>query len=265
MQNRFTPPECPYCRDGWLDTGNPKGAKSGTPRRLCEHCGQIYHDNEYREPALSYYFLKPEPPIYKRWVAAAPITALLIFYILFVFGITEDNAPTLLILAVALIVFSIRMFRGLKDHFHPKEYEDAFQKQKMPYYRGDKKLSQEFSESLQRMSKEEYLYELTACGETIPDYFFHRIGAVPDEAQLADAYALYKARQRKSTLVQIFLELQGEKERHEEFLSLPIESLSLRKQAELHGMSPSDFKTYCQKQLERTEAELNELLSEDDI
>lgn len=264
MENRFTPPKCSYCQDGWLDTGNPKGAKSGMPRRLCEHCGQIYHDNEYREPALSYYFLKPEPPIYKRWIAAAPITAFFIIYILCVFGITEENAPTLSILAVALIVFSIRMFRGLKDHFHPNEYEEAFQKQKLPYYRGEKKLSQEFSESLQRMSKEEYLYELISCGEVIPDYFFHRLGTAPDEARLSAAIALYKERQRKSALVHTRLELQGEIERYEEFLSLPAEGLSLRKQAEFHGMSPLDFKNYCQKQLEETREKLNELLSEDD-
>ena len=265
MQNRFTPPKCSFCCDGTRPTDPPKQPECGSPRQLCPHCGKEYYDNQYAELALQLYDLEPEKPEIARWLSLSILLVIAFAsYLKFTIKVS-GNWLYPIILAIVCVICITRLSRELYTRHNWKKHVEKFHNKIVSAFDNVPKSTPEVTDSLARLSDEEYLYYLLEHGVEIPEYFFRRIHCFPDLYRLEDAARKHQATQNYLKTVQKYYELNGQAERYKEFLLLSPECLSLRKQAELHGMSPLDFKTYCQKQLERTETELNELLSENNI
>ena len=259
MESRFVPPQCSFCCDDTRPTDPTDAPELGSPRRQCPRCGKTYFDNQYAESALYLYNTKPVKPKFLLWLFASVYFAVILFVYFAVMHGHRENWLSALTLVAALIICLVRLYRALHARRHWDEFKEKFRQKNIMCLQGIKKSPIPISQSLDRLSREDYLYYLLSHGTDVPDYFFHRIDCQPDPHRLEEAARQHEATQKYLKTLQTYYDLKAEAERFEHFLSLDSDDIAFRKQAELHNMTPPAFESYCKEQHQDIQHKLNTL------
>lgn len=226
-------------------TNGREAPELGSPRRRCPHCGYIYYDGHFREAALLEYDARAFCPSLALWSAMLALAILMLVWdgTLLAAPTGIDALPGAMALgSAALVVWSVHVRRH-------RETADARCREKserrLDAYRGEDALGV----SLRRMAEADYLYFLLAHGETVPDYFFRRIGAVRDEARVQSERERWagEARQFAERLDRENERLAAENEAEywEYFLTLDPDGALFERHARSHGMCPAHFRDHC--------------------
>ena len=178
MVHHYRSVKCPNCGkhievNHTVDSEDLKGC----PFRRCPHCGIVYFDSKYKEPALLAYDedYKPAP------IRAALLATLFGFVTAESFSDLSQQGTigiiVLAILALIAFVFVVIFFKSLILFIHRSKNYDQYvkdiKKKSADYLEGD--VSEEVAESLSRLSNPEYLDMLKQHGVSVPQYFYDRI------------------------------------------------------------------------------------------
>jgi len=252
---------CSYCHDG-TERENPQGLHEiGNPYRPCPRCGRTYFDAAYEEEAVHLYRMKPEKPRFPF----APVIVLCLAILPVNVEIFRQMLEGVSFYWIRLIVFwgisafvIFKVYKGLHPWIFRKKYYRKFEESKIPVFSGETFVSDEFSQSLQRMSREEYLYDLIAHGVEVPEFFFRRIGRTVDTERVeelkAERQAHFEGRARKEQLRKVRADLAY----YEDCLSMDQESRQFAAMAKAGGLSAGEFRTRCETEARKLRKKLTE-------
>ena len=147
----------------------------GSPFRVCPHCGKVYFDRAYNEPAISLFKDKGGGMNFWAFMWIIIANGFVIFNIVSAIksgGFDESAALPFIVFLVIALVFDIGLVRMIKNRIKAKEYHQKII-DRLEGKRGE--LSESLESSMERMSNKAYLDALRAHGVQVPEYFYERI------------------------------------------------------------------------------------------
>ncbi len=172
---------CPHCGASIERDCPPKGkTMSGSPLRKCPNCGRIYFDNAYSEAALTA-FEKAEInfPWIKILYALVPTTGALVYLRQYLSAPTTGALVPLIAFSVIAVFFDVMLVFELVKAVRKSKVKKAFL-DRLEGCAGE--AEPELRESMERLSKKDYLDTLVKCNEYVPTYFYKRIGEKPPKS-----------------------------------------------------------------------------------
>ena len=171
---------CPRCSAQISRPCPPEGETlPGSPLRACPDCGRLYFDDVYAEPALTA-FDKAEInfPYIKILYAVIPTAGSLIYLRQYLQTPTTGALVPLIAFSVLAIFFDVMLIVDIIKAVR----KSAVKKETLARLEGRAAAPEELRESMERLSKKDYLDALVKCREYVPNYFYKRIGEKPPKS-----------------------------------------------------------------------------------
>ena len=169
---------CPHCREiAETITENRGRVLLGCPFRVCQHCGKIYFDGDYKEPAIYFYNdIKPAPfPFRQGWIMLVLIAVTVFWLMVFWVDPTHLSLIGIAFYATTLYMVGEEFFKLLWDVLNKNQYKEKLWQSKIDYLESPPgQLPAEIRLSMERLSSLSHLRMLTQSGVGIPDYFYQR-------------------------------------------------------------------------------------------
>ncbi len=178
MSEEKTTVRCPHCGAQIERESPPKGKTlPGSPLRKCPDCGRIYFDNAYAEAALTA-FEKAEVnfPYIKILYAAVPTLGAIVYLRQHLLTPTTGTLVPLIAFSIIAVFFDVMLICELVKAARRGKIKKAFL-DRLEGRTGETEA--ELRESVERLSKKDYLDALVKCNEYVPVYFYKRIGEKP--------------------------------------------------------------------------------------
>ena len=178
MSEEKTTVRCPHCGASIERENPPKGKLlSGSPLRKCPDCGRIYFDNAYAEAALTA-FEKAEVnfPYIKILYALVPTVGAIVYLRQHLLTPTTGTLVPLIAFSIIAVFFDVMLICELVTAARRGKIKKAFL-DRLEGRTGETEA--ELRESVERLSKKDYLDALVKCNEYVPVYFYKRIGEKP--------------------------------------------------------------------------------------
>ena len=186
MTHYYRRVKCPYCNyTSDVNYTTNRKYMTGTPFRKCPKCGNVYFDSYYKEPAILVYEDSGKPQPFLSFIIAAAIStpAIVLIYVILISGTFPWWQPIIaLVLFIMAIVFDVNFILNLIHTFQGKKYLSKYHQRQVDYLDGKRgSRSTEVEQSLQRLSKLEYLLRLQSSGVKVPEYFFNLLNNTSED------------------------------------------------------------------------------------
>ena len=244
---------CPHC-NAWTDHSVQRGVPDlvGNPYRRCFKCQKDYWDFSYQEDAI-YYFLKNSTCV--SWIYALPVLfaagASAFFIIIGIIGAIYWISVFGVILFLIFFFPAKKVITDIIGLFNEEKFKQTATQKIDTRFKEEENNDSLLGASLRRLSDSNYLEFLTDNLVEVPDYFFERIGYVPKISPKE------KKRIKEEEMNEDLEALKREQVkfvRASHFLSKGVNNKDFKAVANKLGMTPSEFKEYCQKVVKDYEA-----------
>ncbi len=169
---------CPHC-GAQIERERPEQEQplAGSPLRKCPDCGRIYFDDAYAEAALTAFeTAEVKFPYIKILYALVPTAGAAVYLRQHLLTPTTGSLVPLIAFSAIAILFDVMLIcelvKAARRGRRRKDFLDRLEGRAGEAEPG-------LRESLERLSKKDYLDALVKCGEYVPVYFYKRIGEKP--------------------------------------------------------------------------------------
>ena len=172
---------CPRC-GAQIERENPPEGETlpGSPLRKCPECGRLYFDNAYAEPALTAY---EEAEVNFPWIkilyALVPTLGAIVYLRQHLLTPTTGTLVPLIAFSIIAVFFDVLLILELIRTV-PKLKRRAAALERLEGRGGE--TDEALRESMERLSKKDYLDALVKCNAYVPTYFYKRIGEKPPKS-----------------------------------------------------------------------------------